>query len=72
MTAQIIAFPSDDDSVPKLIEAASEANLDEVIIVGWRVDGGFYLSGSSVRADAALAALKIAERKIIDSLLEAT
>lgn len=72
MSAQIIAFPSDYDSVPKLIEAAAEANLDEAIIVGWRAEGGFYLSGSSTRADAALAALKIAERMIIDSLLEAT
>lgn len=70
--SNVVKFPSHDDTVETLIAEALKADLDEAVLIGWQKDGGFYLSGSSMRADAALAILKIAERMIIDSLMDQT
>lgn len=72
MTSNILKFPVQGDTVDRLLDEARAAGLEEAIVIGWKTEGGFYLSGSSMRADAALAALKIAEVMIMDALMEET
>lgn len=68
MSAEIVNFPGIsrlDTPVSRIIERASEVDLEEIVVVGCGKDGGFYFAASRADAGDVLWALERAKHKLM-------
>lgn len=56
---------NEDVPVAKVLAGAEMANLDEVVIIGYNKDGGFYLASSKASGPEILWALEYAKKKLL-------
>lgn len=51
----------------RIIEAAAEAGLTDIIVIGWKDDGDFYFAGNMADGGDALWLLEMAKRKLMEA-----
>lgn len=56
---------NEDVPVAKVLAGAEMANLDEVVIIGYNKDGGFYFASSKASGPEILWSLEYAKKKLL-------
>jgi len=61
---------TDDDVLPvDVLADAHEANLSQVVVIGWDGNGDFFSSGTLDSAETHLMLLEVAKRALLDGVM---